>query len=247
MAFNINELKSQLNKNNGVARTSHFLVQITGAKFIRGSADVTSSIPFFCEGTVLPGVGFQTTEVRPYGYGLIEKRPYQVVYRDLPLGFLIDGRAKMLEFFHRWKQNISNVDTSDPKKAYKSMKMFDFNYPENYEVTIEIFHFDQAGNQIIKYNLERAYPVEIADVPVAWATDEVARLGVTIAYRNWSSEKMERGTEQVADSLRYRIPRLDSYAAAAVAGTLLYPQSIASTLNTVLNQQIYVPLLNSLQ
>jgi len=234
MAFNVNDIKSALNQQNGVLRTSHFLVLISKVEFLKEN-DTTRIIPFFCDQAVLPGIGYQTNEIKPHGYGLYEKRPYQTMFRDLPLTFLVDGKGHMLRFFHKWAQNINNIQTKDTQKQFNGMKMFEFNYPENYQATIDIWHYDVTGNEVIHYQFERAWPTEINDITVDWADhDGLLKLNVAYSYRSWTSEHIQVGQEQVNESLRYNMPRVDAGISDALGGALINPERIASTINTII-------------
>lgn len=190
MAFNITDITSALNKTGGVAKQNLFYVQITPPKNLL-YASYTGQVPFFCSDAVLPGLVYSTTPVKLGGYGVHENRPTDINFNEVTLTFMVDNDAKVIDYFHKWSTLIHNfsVDTTGVQRG-SSLKYGEFAYPETYESpSIGIYFLNPSADQIIKYSLDRAFPMQIGSVPVGWEmNDTIARLPVTFAYKTWDSE-----------------------------------------------------------
>ena len=82
---------SAVNSVGGLSKASKFMVTITRsagssrddrAPPIAGGAQ---NLTFLCDSAYLPGLGYQTDEIRMSGYGNVEKRPYATIFQDVPL------------------------------------------------------------------------------------------------------------------------------------------------------------------
>lgn len=190
MAFNITDITAALNKTGGVAKQNLFYVQITPPKNLL-YASYTGQVPFFCSDALLPGLVYNTTQVKLGGYGVNESRPTDVGFNEVTLTFMVDNDAKVIDYFHKWATLIHNfsVDTSGVQRG-SSLKYGEFAYPESYESpAINIYFLNQSADQVIKYTLDRAFPMQVGSVPVGWEiNDTIAKLPVTFAYKTWDSE-----------------------------------------------------------
>ena len=188
--MNIQNLKSTISNYGGLAKASKFYVTITGRRR-GGNAGFERDAQFLCDTAVLPGISFQTTEVRQQGYGNVDKRPYMTMFQDISTIFLCDAKGEVINYFHSWFRGITNFNEAGGNSINnEGLRVNLFNYPEEYWATVEIHTLNDAGDEIIKYTLTRAYPLAIGEVSVAWdQTDTITKLPVTWAYNSWNSEK----------------------------------------------------------
>ena len=202
MAFSVNEMLSTINANGGLAKSSKFLVRITGGPFaISDSVD----LQFFCDSAQLPGIGYQTDEIRMAGYGNIEKRPYGTIIQDVQLSFYCDTDGRVLRFFHNWSQKIFNFNQSmNPNGASSSgLPMNSFAYPQDYFGIVEIIVYDEKSNEFLTYQLNEAYPVTIGDTQVSWdQSDMLLKLPITFAYTYWNADTLDQGTVDANSTAR---------------------------------------------
>ena len=192
MPFNINEISSAINKTGGVARPNLFYVQITPPKNLL-YASYTGQVPFFCSDAVLPGLVFNTTPVKLGGYGTNENRPTDIQFNEVTMTFMVDADAKVLDYFQKWSTLVYNFsrDTTGIQRG-SNLAYGEFAYPESYESpAINIYFLNSSADQIIKYELDRAFPSQIGSIPVGWEmNDTMAHLPVTFAYNNWNTEAL---------------------------------------------------------
>jgi hypothetical protein len=231
--MNINKLKSTLNALGGPAKTSKFYVRITGI-----GGEYEKYVEFLCDAAVLPGIAFQTTEVRHLGYGNIDKRPYMTIFTDVNLSFLVDNKGEVYKYFHKWMRSVVNFsEYTNSNKTVSGLHISHYAFPDQYLGTVEIMHLDDEGNTIISYKLNKAYPIQIADVQVAWENiDTLARLPITFAYNSWETEQFEKGKDnEKFDSLRNNMTRIDRSASNGFNELIGAVNTVAQTVNTIKN------------
>jgi len=216
MPFNVNEMLGTINASGGFSKSSKFLVSISPPLSMRG--DISGDFVFFCDSTYLPGLAFQTDEIRPAGYGNVNKRPYASIFQDVQCTFYNDSDGKVFKFFHRWMQSIYNFnDSTNPNATARGLFRNSFAYPADYHGVVDIIHFDDNKDQteIIKYQLQEAYPIRIDDIQVDWnQNDQLLKIPVAFAYSSWSAETLDPGTidyrsQARANSLTTTITRVD--------------------------------------
>lgn len=180
-------------------------------------------VSMLCQNAQLPGIQFNTTDVRHYGMGNIERRPTDVNFQDFNTAFIVDGRGEIVEYFHSWMQSIYKFDAIngiDRQIESSGLNTFNFEYPENYESVIEISQYavgpNAAGSvdneiekEIIQYKLFRAFPYSVGTLEVRWDADNQYHiLPIQFYYQSWSSNKIQASTSY-SPSLTFKPPRVD--------------------------------------
>ncbi len=156
----------------GLAKTTHFEVVIARPPALLGEP-INSNIRkifMFCDQAQLPGVSYSTNQVRSYGE--FKEVPYEKLYEQINLNFYVDSDFMVKDFFDSWMNAIQNPTTRD------------FNYATTYmSPTIDIIV--QDAQDIARYSctLYNAYPKAISAVQLDYASKDVMKLQVTIAYQ----------------------------------------------------------------
>ncbi|MEK9696009.1 MAG: hypothetical protein VW270_09600 [Candidatus Poseidoniales archaeon] len=182
MPFNVNNLVSAINKS-GVAKTSHFEVQVTGA----GDTNLENSMMARVDTIDLPGRSLATVEHKFTNYGPINKVPYGgQIYGDITMSIILSEDMREKEYFEVWQNEIVNTGAFDlgvvPQNA---LSKFNTKYFDNYLGVVTIRQYGSAGDLRSIYTLNEAYPLIINPISMSWAEDDVAKLSVTMAYRNY--------------------------------------------------------------
>jgi len=182
MTFNVNNLISSINKT-GVAKTSHFEVQVTGA----GDAGLENSMMARTDTIDLPGRSLMTAEHKFTNYGPLNKVPYGgQTYGDLTMSVILSEDMREKEYFEIWQNSIVNTGAFDlgvfPQNA---LSKFNTKYFDDYLGTVTIRQYGSAGELRSIYTLNETYPIIINPISMSWAEDAVAKLSVTMAYRNY--------------------------------------------------------------
>jgi len=139
---------------------------------------------------------------------MTEQRPVKGDYSELNVSFLCDAASGVFEFFHKWNQSIYNINSNIRKGSSAfGLKLFEFGYPSDFESIVDIYHFDNSGNEVIAYKINGAYPKAIADTDVNWGDlDSIMRLNVTFSYNYWTTAAYENGAAPpVSGSSNYKI------------------------------------------
>ena len=209
MAFSVNEMLGTINANGGISRASKFMVNITVPASM---GMVNKDLTFFCEAAQLPGIAFQSDEVKMSGYGNSEKRPHSAVFGDMPLTFYNDTDGNVLRFFHKWIQTVYNFNSGDsPIGTTRDLPINTFAYPKDYWGTVTISHYDdiQAAEgsdtppTVVSYTLYQAFPISIQDVQLSWdASDTLVRIPLTFAFKYWQADTMTPGVVDARSQAR---------------------------------------------
>lgn len=236
MAFNINEIHATLNKTKGVLLPSHFVASITPPTTVQGTADNRIFMEL-CESASLPGVRFQTVDIKPWGYGVPEQRPVQATQQPVMLTFICDGQAKIIKMFHKWVQQIYNINPyMKADHVTNKQKMYDFSYPSThgeysgYEGTMQIHHYNSVKDEVIKYEFTGVWPLAISDVQVSWGSkDEYVKFQVEMDYIHWYTSGFSNGysTATSGKTAGDKTPKTGTTAYTFDAGTTVTTTSLA--------------------
>ena len=183
MTFNVNNILASINKT-GVAKASHFEVQVTGA----GDAGLENSMMARVDTVDLPGRSLMTAEHKFTNYGPLNKVPYGgQTYGDTTMSIILSEDIREKEYFEVWQNSIVNTGAFDlgvvPQNA---LSKFNTKYFDDYLGTVTIRQYGSAGDLRSIYTLNEAYPIIINPISMSWADDSLAKLSVTIAYRNYN-------------------------------------------------------------
>lgn len=207
---------------------------------IKGAAD---NLLFLCSAAAIPGVQVQTTDIQPYGYGAIERRPTNVFFNSLRMNYYVDVSSSVYQFFTKWINCIVNFnDLSVGTRTASGAFYNEVQYKERYATTITIYVYDSAGNNFLEVQLKDAFPIELGQVNLTWGNyNSLAVLPVNISYQNWVSNYTP-----IAQVSASGLRNLTLASALLRAGTLVQgasllnrrPRNIADTFNLVNNASL---------
>jgi hypothetical protein len=234
MAFNVNDMLSKINTRGGLAKASRFAVFFRN---VPSTLDKNSieDLTFFCESASIPGIAYQTDDIRATGYGNVEKRPYATIYQDVTLNFFCDSDGIVVKTMHTWLQSIFNFNDKSAPDSVTAAGLINntFGYPKDYFGTVEIIQYTDQKKKfkdIFSVTLEEAYPINIGEIQVDWnSQDTLTKIPVTFTYTYWSSKTLDEGTIDFnsitrANSLATNQSRIDnSLASVREASGILSP------------------------
>ena len=181
MSFKPDELLATLNKN-GVAKSSHFEVQITGP----GTTGEEHDLMFRADACELPGRTISTSEYRIYGP--IRKVAYASTYTDTSIGFLCSEDLREKRYFEEWQDIIMHHRATSGMSAKHTKGRYETGYYEDYVRTIEIRQYNVSGAKQSTHYLDEAYPIGIAPIALSWGNEELIRLQVTFAFHDYRAD-----------------------------------------------------------
>jgi hypothetical protein len=197
MAFSIDEMKSAVNNSGGLAKASRFMAYFRA--YPKGISDSkqAQNLSFMCESASIPGIAYQTDDIRASGYGNIEKRPYATIYQDVTLNFFCDNDGAVISFMHKWLQSVFNFNknSSQDSTTNNGLGPYTFAYPKDYFGIIELVQYGETEEKIFSVSLQEAYPINIGEITVDWnSQDTLTKIPVTFTYTYWTSETLDQGT-----------------------------------------------------
>lgn len=186
MAFSVNDIISQVNGAGGLLNRSHFSMMITTPPVVQDSS-TAQLLQYLIQDGALPGVAMEATPIKPHGIGLFESRPHGTAFTPLQINVIVDAKASAITFFQKWYSAIHNFDPSNTSNT-NGLGMADFQYPSQYETTVEIYAYDSTGKKAITYKLAQAFPLNVGDIVTSWESgSEIIKLPVTMFYKYWST------------------------------------------------------------
>jgi len=199
--FSLNKFKAKLNDPsiNGLWQPNRYVVEINPragcSETVRNSV---KDVKFLCNSAQLPGVQIITSDHRRQNMGTFDRRPFGVQITDIPLTFFIDQRGLILNLFRTWTNDIINYKYSKGPTSkggehglVDTRHLFEVAYRESYLCDIDIYCMDQKQENIIRYHLFEAFPMQVGDVNAAWSeTDSFGLLPVQFTFRTYDIQFM---------------------------------------------------------
>lgn len=170
MAFNVNEIRSQLTF--GGARNSLFQVQFSNP----GNSVGDIKVPFMVRASQIPASTLGTIQV-PY-YGRKIKLAGDRVFADWTVTVINDEDFLIRNAMEEWSNKIQTHRTN--------LRSFGAASPLLYKTNAQVTQFSKTGIPIRTYTFDGIYPAEISPIDVDWnATDTIQEFTVTFAYDWW--------------------------------------------------------------
>ena len=172
MAGNINDFKSSFKTD--LARPARFDVTIPIPLSLAFYISSARNLTYRCETAQLPGRTFETTP-KKMGSAPTEYFPYHTNYQQSAMTFIVSDDMNEKIFFDAWMELIN--PTTD----------FNFQYKSNYAVDISVNQYDVNGNLTYSGVLQEAFPVDVNQLDMDWATDAYHKLAVVFVYKQWNN------------------------------------------------------------
>lgn len=167
---NIDVFKSILNVDSGLSRQARFICTILPSGQFGLGDYILRELPFLCTDAEIPGESLNTADIQYYGPSF--KLPYQPVYNDLVLTFIMRANHRERKFFHNWIRYIKGNGSNDMhfRNEYDSI------------ITIETISEVDPNPTLMTATFQHAYPVNVSPVPMSWADDGFLRMQVQFSY-----------------------------------------------------------------
>lgn len=202
--FNVNELIAEISRN-GTMRNNKFMVDFPMPLSLRNTtgfeqlSDTNRVMSLYCEGANLPGIALLMEEVRRYGYGPNERKPYSPIFTDVNLTMRGDSNGNIWSFMNAWMKCAVNYesrgDFNTPNGPVRGQHANEVGYkydPQNnegYATDTTIRLFNDMGEETIRVVLREAFPIFVGDIPLNWgARSDYMRIPVTLSFYDWYNE-----------------------------------------------------------
>ena len=170
MAFNVNEIRSQLTL--GGARNSLF--QVTIQNPANGVADI--KVPFMVKAASIPASTLGMIEV-PY-FGRKIKLAGDRTFADWTVTIINDEDFLIRNAMEQWSNQIQSYQTN--------LRQFGSAAPSAYKAQAQVTQFSKTGVPIRTYTFNGLFPTEIGNIEMDWnSTDAIEEFTVTFQYDWW--------------------------------------------------------------
>lgn len=170
MAFNINDLRSQLTF--GGAKSSLFQVQITNPA--NGVADI--KVPFMARAAQLPASQLGTIEV-PY-FGRKIKLAGDRTFEPWTVTIMNDEDFLVRNAMENWMSTINS--------HVGNITNFNSASPLQYKAQAQVTQFSKTGAVLRTYQFNGLFPVDVSAIDMNWETEGIQEFNVTFQYDWWS-------------------------------------------------------------
>src|SRR5882757_11438762 len=114
--FNINELAAEL-AGRGILKTNKFKIEFPMPLSLRNNTQfstlstINNVLSLYCEGANIPGVAILLEDIRRYGYGHTEKKPYAPAFSEVSLTLRSDAGSDVWLFMNAWMKCVLNYES----------------------------------------------------------------------------------------------------------------------------------------
>lgn len=170
MAFNVNEIRSQLTL--GGARNTLFQVQIQNPA--NSVADI--KVPFMVRAAQIPSSDLGTIEV-PY-FGRKIKLAGDRTFGEWTVTVINDEDFLIRNAMEQWSNQINSLRGN--------LRTFGASSPSLYKTNAQVTQYSKTGVPIRIYTFNGIYPSNIAPIDLDWnATDSIEEFTITFQYDWW--------------------------------------------------------------
>lgn len=152
MAFNINEIKSQLA--GGGARPSLFQVRLSNP----ASSQADAVAPFMIKAAQIPASSIQQLEVFYFGRPI--KLAGQRVFDNWTVTVINDEDFKVRKALETWSYNINSYSGN--------VREFPTSSPAEYKSRAEVIQFSKTGEPLRTYQFEGIFPISLGPIELSW-------------------------------------------------------------------------------
>jgi hypothetical protein len=217
------------------ALTSHFQCWFNPPDAIRSSPagqyylDGGELISLLCSDASLPGSSILTTEMNDDYTGVTERLGYRRSYdNQIDFTFFVDhgrqnGSYNVISFFEEWIRYVAGDTSTAPDGNFFSRAKF-ADGPSGYrtEIYVQKFERDFQSNYF-EYTFVRAYPINIASIPISYESSQLLRCQVSFTYNRYiitrkgnvspqiPGQQPSKGVPNVGDTSSYLDPKGNNF------------------------------------
>ena len=170
MAFNINEIRSQLTL--GGARPALFQVIMNNPVNAAGDA----KLPFMAKAAQIPASTIGTIEV-PY-FGRKIKIAGDRTFAEWTVTIVNDEDFLIRNSMEEWMQSINS--------HLGNVRKFGAASPLLYKQNAQVVQYSKTGLPVRQYTFNGMWPIEVSTIDLAWeSTDAIEEFTVTFNYDYW--------------------------------------------------------------
>jgi hypothetical protein len=193
--MDIRRFTSSINEKS-VLKNNRFEAQFsfTGDSYMgRSRALDGNMLTLRCDSATLPGVSFASADGPPrLGYGPVEKHPYNPMFDDLTLTFMVDAGSQIHKMFYDWVSCIVNFEgygasTVDRRgsKSPTPAQAYEVGYRDKYACTLTLRVFSVTDARTMTFTAYNVFPMALPQVSMNWSEGDILRLNIPFAYTDF--------------------------------------------------------------
>jgi len=177
MTFRIDELKAQMTKGFGPARSNQYMVMFPRTT----SGDEAESISVLCDSVSLPGRQILTSE--RFTDMKARKVAYGFAAEDVEISFILMNDWFTWNYLNSWHRSvIGNLNT---------LGGYTVGFKDEYSGDVQIEHLNNNSEGQVQINkrilLENAYPTTLNAIELGNGNEnEIIRVSASFSYDNWT-------------------------------------------------------------
>lgn len=153
-----------------VQRTNRFRIEIAGKD---GGNPLSEKLSMLCIGCNFPSVSYSTNDNHFHEDGknaIAWTMPYDVVYGEANLQFIVDDALEIRNYFHGWQMEVFD-------------EVNGFGYMDEYTRIVKVFALNRNNQDVATYTLNNAYPKTMGEITFsASETNAPATMSVQIMF-----------------------------------------------------------------
>ena len=168
-------------KTEGLAKTNRYVAQIgiPGTLNGRFQTNTLRKLELYCEAAALPGMSISTQQSRIFGE--FREMPYERLFENVSLTFLIDNTFDTKAFFDSWINSIQDPATRT------------FRFYNEYISDVDIVVLDLNDEPKYVITLYECYPKSISAIQLDYNSKDIMKFQVSLNYRFWKSSLVDDG------------------------------------------------------
>jgi len=184
--FGISNFRSEIQKN-GVLQNNSFVCTFAVPKGLK--KENMDDITLRCETITIPGQNFFTQDVKRYGYGQIEKKPYLPTFTPMRMVFLVDRQASIIKFFNDWT-NLMVPHNVETQGTTTQDQLYLVGYKDQYICPVlQINVYNEFDVRAMVCKVFDCFPITVSDFDTSWySQNDPIRLSVTMQFLHSSKE-----------------------------------------------------------
>jgi len=245
--FSLDKFMGKMQERNSLARANRYVVRIAPPQWALelGEKETADDLVFFCDNVNYPGTSIIPVDIKRQGLGTFDRRPSNIIADEVTASFMLDNTGRNLNFFHKWAQNIVNMDESKgPYGVTNNATFGEIQYRARYTTTMEIEMYDQAANLINRVKMFEVWPSQISPVTLGWAqNDEYARVQVNFQQRYYTIDEFEPTASDPRQMSAFEQLLRIGQSARALKSSFKTPNNVGDVINVVSNTQTFLKAL----
>lgn len=196
--FSIADFRASIDTQ-GVIKSNRFLAVIPKPKVV--DIDLGSLLTLRCESVTLPGIDLASSDGPPrFGYGPQQKHPYNAMFSDMQLTFVMDAKTTIHKFFYKWVNGIVNFNSKGGKEMKSiqknNMRPYESSYKDDYAVNITIEVYNDLAEKAYSVKVYQAFPMSLPAETLSWQEEgELLKMRIPFAYTDYEIIKPEYGKD----------------------------------------------------